>query len=538
MNNIKDISSLTPSQEGMYAQYFQNRDTKTYQLQNMSRISKDVDLELLGQSVELLSLRHQVLKSAFTVLKSTGAIKQVILENRKPAFTVIKENVNYTKEALDTVVSENTKSSLDLQKDSLFRVTIVDFNDARCRLMHAHHIILDGWCLPVLINDLQKYYGELKNGKPLEALSYEIETEASAETSYAQYANWIRKQNTEEVSTYWNSLMEDNSPAHIFGKEKKDNSKNEDIISFTTPLSNELSESIELFAKENKLSSNSVFECFFSIALQKFSGSEDVIFDKTISGRSIPLKNIENTVGPFINTVPVRIQTNESSTLAEVLKETQAQTTKANQYGILSLADLYKQTGIDAKAVDALFVFENYYTGDGSEISNGPLSPELISFDEQTEFNLTITVLKQGNSYAIRSSYAKDFYTQKEVESFVKGYISILNSSLNTDTLIKDISVLTEEEKEQLLSFNNTEHTYNVPKNTTLYSLFEEKSEENRDKVCIKANGEEISFANFKAYAERLDNKVRSITNNEKSVIAVIAERSFEMYGAVYYQRR
>ena len=67
------------------------------------------------------------------------------------------------------------------------------------------------------------------------------------------------------------------------------------------------------------------------------------------------------------------------------------------------------------------------------------------------------------------------------------------------------------------------------------YSFYgEEKSEENRDKVCIKANGEEISFANFKAYAERLDNKVRSITNNEKSVIAVIAERSFEMYGAVY----
>ena len=91
-NNIKDIYSLTPSQEGMYAQYYQNRDTKTYQLQNLSRISKEVDLEILSKSVELLSVRHQVLKSAFTVLKSTGAIKQVILENRKPAFTVISRD--------------------------------------------------------------------------------------------------------------------------------------------------------------------------------------------------------------------------------------------------------------------------------------------------------------------------------------------------------------------------------------------------------------------------------------------------------------
>ena len=534
-DNIEYINSLTPSQEGMYAQYFQNRDTKTYQLQNMSRISKDVDLSLLEKSVELLSVRHQVLKSAFTVLKSTGAIKQVILENRKPAFTVVTLDEAFSEDTLNTVVTENTKASLDLQKDSLFRVTIVDFTDVRFMVMHAHHIILDGWCLPVLINDLQKYYGELKNGKSIEVLTDEINKEVSSETSYAQYANWIRKQNTDEVSAYWQNLLDDCSPAHIFGKEKKDNSKNEDIISFRTPLNDDFSQSIEQFAKETRVSPNSVFECAFSIALQKFSSSEDVIYDKTISGRSIPLKNIENTVGAFINTVPVRIQTNENSTLAEVLKETHTQTTNANQYGILSLADLYKQTGIDAKSVDSLFVFENYYTGDGSEIANGPLSPQLVSFDEQTEFNLTVTILKENNGYAIRTSYAKGFYTEREAESFVNGYISILNSSLDTTKLIKDISVLTSEEKETVIKeFNSTEHTYNIPENTTLYSLFDEQATKNSDKVCIIANDKEITFSDFKAYAERIDNKVRSITNEEKSVIAVICERSFEMYGAVY----
>ena len=87
-NNIKDIYSLTPSQEGMYAQYFQSQGTKTYQLQNVTSISKDVDPEILRKSVELLALRHEVLKTAFVVLKSTGAIKQVILENRHPDVTV------------------------------------------------------------------------------------------------------------------------------------------------------------------------------------------------------------------------------------------------------------------------------------------------------------------------------------------------------------------------------------------------------------------------------------------------------------------
>ena len=61
-SNIKDVYGLTPSQEGIYAQYFQSTDTKTYQLCNLCKISKAVDLETLEKSVELLSLRHEVLK--------------------------------------------------------------------------------------------------------------------------------------------------------------------------------------------------------------------------------------------------------------------------------------------------------------------------------------------------------------------------------------------------------------------------------------------------------------------------------------------
>ena len=533
-NNIKDIYSLTPSQEGVYAQYFQRRDTKTYQLQNLCRINKEADLDKLQKSVELLSARHQVLKTAFTVLKSTGAIKQVILQNRKPKFTVITQDEPYTEEVLKKIIEEDVKKSLDLQRDSLFRVTIIDFTDERYMVMHAHHIILDGWCLPVIINDVQKYYGELKKGTTVEELTDEINKEVSSQTSYAQYANWIRKQDKNEVTAYWKQLLSDNSPAHIFGKEKKDNSKNEDVVTFTTPLSEELSEHIEQFAKDSKVSANTVFECAFSIALQKYSGSEDVVFDKVISGRSIPLKNIENTVGLFINTVPVRIKSEENSALADLLKETQNQTVNANMNGILPLAEVYKACEVEAKSIDSLFVFENYFTGDISEFEKGPLSPKLISFDEQTEFNLTVTILKEKKSYIVRTSYAEEMYSESEISSFIKGYISILDSSLDERKQIKNIDVLTEEERETILKeFNDTEYTYDIPVNTTIYSLFEAQAEKNKDKVCVIANDKEITFKDFKAYAERLDNKIRTITE-EKSVIAVICERSFEMYGAVY----
>ncbi len=530
--NIKDIYGLTPSQEGVYAQYFQNADTKTYQLQSLCKIGKGTDLKLLEKSIYLLSLRHQVLKTAFTVLKSTGAIKQVILENRKPKFSVLSQDKPFTQNVLDKIAKDDINEHLDLQNDSLFKVTVVDFADERFMIIHTHHIIIDGWCLPVIINDLQKYYGELSKGISVEELSDKINNEAALSTPYSQYVNWIKSQDKDEISKYWQNLLAENSVSHIFGKEKKDNAKNGDIATFKTPLGNELSKNIELFAKNSKISLNTVFEGAFSIALQKFSNSDDIVYDKVISGRSIPLKNIENTVGLFINTVPVRIKSDENTAFSDLLNETQKQTIDANKYGVLSLADVYKTCDIESKSIDAFFVFENYYTGDVSDISKGALSLEPIAFNEQTEFNLTVTVLSENDEYTVRASYDTEMYSESEISRFVQGYISILTHSLDNKKLIKDINIA-EQDIELIKEFNKTEHTYDIEETETLYSLFEKVSEERIDKVCIKANGEEITFKDFKAYAERIDNRIRSITE-EKSVIAVICERSFEMYGAVY----
>ncbi len=530
-SNIKDVYSLTPSQEGIYAGYFQSSDTKTYHLQSLCRISNATDLNMLKKSVELLALRHQVLKTAFTVLKSTGAIKQVVLENRKPEFSIIRQDEPFSEMALNRIIDENINDSFDLQRDSLFRVTVIDFTDERFMLFHTHHIILDGWCIPVIINDLQKYYDKLSKGISAEELSVETEKEADSQTSYAQYSNWIKKQDKNEASEYWQTLLSDCSPAHIFGKENKDTTKNKETVTFDTSLSDKLSLLIDKFAKENKVSHNTVFECAFSIALQKFSGSDDIVFDKVISGRSIPLKNIENTVGPFINTVPVRIRSDKNSTVENLIKEIQIQTINANKHGILPLAEIYKASDINSKLIDALFTFENYYTGDISDIENGPLSLKFISFKEQTEFNLNVSIIKENNIYTVRTSYTNDIYTEKEMSDFINEYISILGSFLDRTKKIKDISVA---DMSVIDEFNNTAHTFDIPESTTLFSLFEKTAKENAEKVCIKTAENNITFGELLEISEKLDAGIRNITNGKKSVIAVIAERSAEMYGAIY----
>ena len=242
---------------------------------------------------------------------------------------------------------------------------------------------------------MQKYYSKLSNERDIEKLTSEIQKESSSQTSYAQYVNWIKNQYSNTISEYWQNLLDNFAATHIFGKEHKQPINSDDIITIETPLNEALTQQIEQFANKNSISNNTVFETAFGIALQKYSGSDDIVFDKIISGRSIPLKNIRNTVGPFINTVPVRIRYNESSVFADLLEEIQSQNINATKYGLLPLSTVYKDCGIDNRAIDALFVFENYYIGDISEIESGPLSPKVISFKEQTDsfFDSSINII-------------------------------------------------------------------------------------------------------------------------------------------------
>ena len=79
--------------------------------------------------------------------------------------------------------------------------------------------------------------------------------------------------------------------------------------------------------------------------------------------------------------------------------------------------------------------------------------------------------IKDKEGYAVRTSYAEEMYTEVEANSFTEGYISILESALEGTKQIKDITVLTPEEQAQINSFNDTEHSYEIPANTTDYKV-------------------------------------------------------------------
>ena len=462
--------------------------------------AEDLDAERLGKAVNGLIARHEGLRTSFE--NRNGQIVQVINE----ASTIGIEKLNSEK-------AEEINTAFDLGTAPLFRVGYYE----NTIVVVAHHIIVDGESMTVLCKELNELY---------------MGRELKETVQYGEFA--VTDTYTEENEKYWlnvfsESVPEIELPTDYERPEKQTfaGARKQEYIDIKTH-----NQVVEKCTKLN-ITPYVFYMACYNVLLSKYSGNEDICVGMPISGRT---SKFHNTIGMFVNTVVLRTSIDGNKTINEFMQEIRVNSISAidNQnypFGEL-VKKVNKQNTNRNPLFDVMFAYQNEVI---PVIIFGDKEAASASIDlKAVKCDLNFNIVPTRDNVAISVEYSTDLFKEETINKFIEAYKSILAQCLEETKQIKEITVLTEEEKEQINSFNETEHSYDIPANTTLYSLFEEKAKENAEKVCIIANEEEITYKEFKAYAERLDNKIRSITNEEKSVIAVICERSFEMYGAVY----
>lgn len=350
----EDIFDLTPSQLGMYQNWGQ------YHLRYTIKLGEKPDAQRLEKAVSLLAQRHPILRSKFVQL-GDGTVKQFILKDWQ-------------------LISES---------DKLFKVNPNGIN----LIVETHHIILDGWSLSILAKDLVDYYRA-------------PETSVSPTTSFGEYSQWLRTKPTE--LTYWKALLSgcgvSSDLPHVSNAVGKVHDMLERFIS---------SEGIIPFAKEHRVSINTVLETAFAMLLQR--SNPTVLFGKVISGRNAPVFGIDEMVGPFVNTVPVYVKSG-----GDILSQIHEQSIMTNEFGFTPLVELYAHT--DLRRINILFVFENY---------PAPYAVHLISYKEENEFDLTVSVRETEGGYLLRASYAPEKYERSVIEEMIRNFDASLRHLLS-----------------------------------------------------------------------------------------------------------
>ncbi len=502
--------NLTSSQKNFYNKNF-TLDSQIWNQGVMEIFPKVYTYEQLNNAYNKLVETHDSLR-----------VKLVETENGVVADVREHEYINYRFWQVETE-EELMKKAQDFLNEPIDRygllVNCAVFQTPNTSgiMINAHHIVVDGFSAFVMSEHINNFLKD-ENFAPV----------------IQKYADYVEKEEKHKKSRryaksqeFWLKEFSNKPKCNIFPTAENSIDFSSSEINRIVPA--ELFGKIKAVCDEKDITPASFFNAVNATFICKKYDIESFTMGVPVFNRTTA--DELNTIGLYMHLVPLVIRVENDSFInnAKRIEDSQMNLFRHQNFTQVDIKSLLNENNISVNQLfDIVSDFQEFTKNDEYEMRipygntlSVPIEMHLQTFDE-VNHNLKIR-------------YRTSYFDEAEVQIMLNSIIAIAENAVeNPDKNIRDLEMVSAEEKEKILNnFNDTAYTYEVPANSTIYSLFEEQATKNKEKVC-KADNKELTFKEFKSYAERIDNKIRTITNEEKSVIAVICERSFEMYGAVY----
>jgi hypothetical protein len=274
-----------------------------------------------------------------------------------------------------------------------------------------HHLLIDGWCAGILVNEFFGAYGLYKQGG----------TPATQPAApFGAYIHWMEELDRPLTIAYWRSYLQGyDQPAVLPPGERPAGATGFEPAVVVLEIDARQVAGLKHFAVGLQVTMNTVIQTAWGLVLGRYSGRDDVVFGATVSGRPAAVAGIEAMTGLFINTIPVRIRMNPEKTVAQLLQEVQADALQGESHHYCSLADIQAATSLKQELLDHVLVFENY-----------PLAEELTGLErqyplgfsigevkilEQTNYDLTL-VVTPGETIAVEFRYNARVFPRERLE--------------------------------------------------------------------------------------------------------------------------
>ncbi len=290
-------------------------------------------------------------------------------------------------------------------------------------------------------------------------------------------------------------------------------------------------------AKSHLVTIPDIINTAWGVLLQRYNNNDDVVFGVTVSGRPSEISGVEDIVGLFINTVPVRIRKYKDQKMIELIKETNLNSIKRKIYENTPLVEIKSQSELDAKSdfFDSIMVIENYPLDKALIEINSPLQISAFEVFEVTNYDLTIVVtLFKGTN--IKFIYNEELFNDKVIDRLGKIFEKILYEfAHNPEQRISEVNLLSLEEKEMLLdTFNHTEVDY--PKEKTIIDLFSEQVKVMPDSMAVLFKDESITYQELDERSNHLVQLLREkgVTLKAETIVGIMVEPSIEMVIGIF----
>ncbi|KAF6614189.1 amino acid adenylation domain-containing protein, partial [Paenibacillus sp. EKM101P] len=522
---IQSIFRLTPMQQGILFHSLLDQTSYAYFEQVSLTLNGLLEVELLDRSLSVLFERHEILRSnVFHV--NIEEPKLIVFRQKHPAihFEDISSLTQSDQVAyIEQFVQRDKANGFDITRDELFRVSILQCaSDVYKLIVSFHHIIMDGWCLEIVLKEWFQIYTSLQKNEPVQL---------GEAPSYEKYLKWLDKQDTDIALTFWERYLDGFEQQSILPANGKgsqiDYDPQQQIFSFDSQLTGQL----ESLAKELKVTLSTLFHSIWGLLLMKYNNTRDVVFGSVVSGRPSDIPGAENMVGLFINTIPVRISSEEDHlAFSDFVQHVQHSVMEAGQHHYVPLADIQAGSLLKSNLIHHILAFENFpgmEEASDHENENSLAVSEMAGF-EQTNYSFNLNVVP-GEKLRMKFSYNGLLYEPEYIDRLGRHVEEIARTIVSSaDIVLHEIDIILPEEKEVILKkFNGTAAPY--PREKTIHQLFEEQVERTPEHPAALYQDRQLTYRELNAQANRVAHVLRKKGIGPDQMVGIAVHRSLEM---------
>ncbi|MEU4429005.1 condensation domain-containing protein, partial [Actinoplanes sp. NPDC024001] len=523
--NVADVYPLAPVQEGMLFHHLMadGGDDPYVTSWALEFASRDV-LDRLVEALQQLVNRHDVYRTAMMWDGLPEPLQVVWREATLPVVTYALAD-GHTDPVARLI--ELVGPTMDLRRPPLMDVHITDLGDGRwLGLLRMHHIVQDQQGTELLMRELREILagraGALAPAEPFR--DFVVQARSVPRQEHERFFGELLGDVTEPTAPY--GLMD----VHGAGGAP---------ATRVVPVPQEVVEKLREVSRRQGVSAATVLHVAWARVVSVLSGRDDVVFGTVLSGRMTAGAGADRVVGPFINTLPVRMRTGRSGVRAAVEQmRTQLSALVDHEHASLSVAQQASGVAENTPLFTSLFNYrfiEHQDQGrDGEDIWDRAVpGVRTVHAHDRTSYPLAVAADDFGGgglSLRVQAVQPVDPYAVgRLLGTALEAVVHALDEQ--PETPLNQVDVLDSQQLNRMLTEWNDTAVPNAP--TTAHGLFEEWVQRTPDAVAVIGDGVQLSYAELDARANRVAGYLRSLGVGPESVVALLLDRGVDFVAAV-----
>jgi len=348
--DIEDVYTLSPLQEGLYYQWLMSPQGSAYFEQMSYHVEGELNIGVMEKSYRWLVQRHAILRTSFS--REWGDRPLQVVRREVESGFHYRDVSGEGGFSIEGFRAADRAKGFDLHRGSQMRLHVLRTGEGVYEFVWSHHhILMDGWCVSILIREFfQIYYSLLQGVTPQLEKVY----------PYAGYIEWLQGQDAAASLSYWRRYLSGYEGMSVVPKKDDRLLRAFAPASMTLRVNGELREAIRVLCGQLGVTESTFIQVAWGILLGRYNGTTDVVFGAVVSGRPAELKGVEEMIGMFINTIPVRIRMPATMPAAQLLKDVHRDYIDGTAHHHIQLAAVQAQSALKQGLFDHTLTFENF----------------------------------------------------------------------------------------------------------------------------------------------------------------------------------